>query len=184
MIEIKELTKKYQKKTDTLIALNNISYCFKNKGLYFITGKSGSGKSTLLNLLSGIDFNYEGEILIEGKSLKSFNKKELNYYRSSYIGYIFQNYNLMSDLTVYENVKLGFDISGNLDEKIIEEVLEKLKISNLRDRRINEISGGEAQRVAICRCLVKKPKVIIADEPTGALDNNNSKLLKCLVYHN
>ena len=170
MIELKNLTKKYKKDNPVLKDLN---ICFDKKGLYFLTGKSGSGKSTLLNILAGIDFRYEGEMLIDGKDFKTFSNNEINYYRGTYVGYVFQDYNLIKDLTVYENLKLACDIS-KIDYSEIDAVLEKLNILHLKNKKSNEISGGEAQRVAIARCLVKHPKVILADEPTGALDNENS----------
>ena len=169
MVELRGLTKKYKK--DNLV-LNNLNICFSEKSLYFLTGKSGSGKSTLLNILSGIDFNYEGEMLIDGKDFKTFSNKDINYYRGTYVGYVFQDYNLIKDLTVFENLKLACDIS-KIDYSEIDVVLEKLNISHLKNKKSNEISGGEAQRVAIARCLIKHPKVILADEPTGALDNEN-----------
>ena len=170
MIELVNVSKKY--KTDEENVLNDIFLTFNNKGLYFLTGTSGSGKSTLLSILSGVDLSFSGKMLIDGKDIHDFSINELNYYRSSYVGYIFQDYNLIKDLTVYENIKIACEIA-NINESEIDVVLEKLNISKLKYKKANSISGGEAQRVAIARCLVKHPKVILADEPTGALDKIN-----------
>lgn len=170
MIELVNVSKKY--KTDEENVLNDIFLTFENKGLYFLTGTSGSGKSTLLSILSGIDLSFCGKMLIDGKDIHDFSANELNYYRSVYVGYIFQDYNLIKDLTVYENIKIACEIA-NVNESEIDVVLEKLNILKLKNKKANSISGGEAQRVAIARCLVKHPKVILADEPTGALDKEN-----------
>lgn len=185
MLELKGITKRYKKdkknKKDK-IALNNVNLSFKDSGLYFITGKSGSGKSTLLNILSGIDNKFDGDLFVDGKSMKAFNRNDLNYYRGSYVGYVFQNYNLIPSLNAYDNVKLGADISGLDDDSKIHEVFLRLGLEELEEREINELSGGEAQRVAIARCLIKNPKVIICDEPTGALDKENGKMVMDTLY--
>jgi len=183
MLELINVTKKYREKKHKkeTIALNNVSYIFENTGLYFVTGKSGSGKSTLLSILSGIDFSFDGDLVVDNKSIKEFNKNEINYYRSTYIGYVFQDYNLIPELNAYENVKLGFDVSSNENLNEVDDIFKKLDIEELKTRDINELSGGEKQRIAIARSLVKKPKVILADEPTGALDPINSKNIMDLL---
>lgn len=167
MLKIENVSKIYKKKNDEVIALNNINLSFKDKGLYFLLGPSGSGKSTLLSIIAGVDNKYDGNVYIDNKCIKDFSKKELNYYHSSYIGYIFQEYNLIEDLTAYDNVKLVSDVAGNLDHVEIYNLFDELGISHLKDRRINELSGGEKQRIAIARTLIKHPKIILADEPTG-----------------
>lgn len=183
MLELINVTKKYREKKHKkeTIALNNVSYRFDKTGLYFVTGKSGSGKSTLLSILSGIDFSFDGDLVVDNKSIKEFNKNEINYYRSTYIGYVFQDYNLIPELNAYENVKLGFDVSSNENINEVDDIFKKLDIEDLKTRDINELSGGEKQRIAIARSLVKKPKVILADEPTGALDPINSKNIMDLL---
>jgi ABC-type lipoprotein export system ATPase subunit len=165
MIELVELRKMYG--TDTI--LKDISIKFNNKGLYIISGKSGSGKSTILNILSGIDLAYDGKVLIDGSSLKDLSSNDINYYRSTYVGYIFQDYNLIKELSVYDNIKIACELS-NISIEEIDSILDRLNISHLKNKLASELSGGESQRVAIARCLVKHPKVILADEPTGALD--------------
>ncbi len=169
MIELVELRKMYG--TDTI--LKDISIKFNNKGLYIISGKSGSGKSTILNILSGIDLAYDGEVLIDGSSLKDLSSNDINYYRSTYVGYIFQDYNLIKELSVYDNIKIACELS-NISIEEIDSILDRLNISHLKNKLASELSGGESQRVAIARCLVKHPKVILADEPTGALDKENA----------
>ena len=184
MIELKKITKKYKKTkyNEEKIALSNIEYCFPDSGLFYITGKSGSGKSTLLNIISGIDTTFSGDVLVDGKSTKSFSYSEMEYYRSSYIGYVFQDFNLLTDLTPYENVKLGYEVSSNNNVNEIDNVFSELDIEDLKNRRIKDLSGGEKQRIAIARALVKNPKVIIADEPTGSLDPINSDIIMSLLY--
>lgn len=171
MIELKNIFKKYK---NSNVILDDISMKFNNTGLYFITGKSGSGKSTLLSILSGIDLSFDGQMIVDNLDIKAMSSSDINYYRASYVGYVFQDYNLIRDLSVYDNIKIACEISGT-NENEIEDVLKKLDIIDLKNKSARELSGGEAQRVAIARCLVKHPKVILADEPTGALDKENGE---------
>lgn len=182
MIKIENVTKKYKKKKYEIEALKDISVSFGDKGLYFLLGKSGSGKSTMLSILAGIDNVYDGNVYIDDKRIKDFTRRELEYFRSTYIGYVFQDYNLISELSAYDNVKLGADVAGNFNYNEIDEIFTKLDIVHLKDRRINELSGGEKQRIAIARTLIKHPRVILADEPTGALDGENAKIIMDLLY--
>lgn len=172
MLKVTHLLKTYQNK-DHVFTLNDICFETADKGLIAIVGKSGSGKSTLLNVIGTLDSYDCGDIIIDGMSLSTLSPLEIDYYRSSYIGFVFQEFNLLDELTVEENILLSRDLSGNINLPSIDEVLEKLEISHLRKRKVNELSGGEKQRVAIARAIIKKPKLLLCDEPTGMLDDEN-----------
>ena len=138
-----------------------------------VTGKSGSGKSTLLNILGGLDDISSGKIVVFGNEISHYNRTKLSYYRSSYIGFIFQNYHLINDFTVKENIELGSDISNiNIN---YEDYLKQVDLEGYGNRKPNELSGGQQQRVAIARALAKQSRIILADEPTGNLDKNTTK---------
>lgn len=177
MIELKNLTFKYKaKKSYDVTALNDFSFTFKNNGLYFINGKSGCGKSTLLNILSGIDRIQDGDMIIDNKSVHDFKDIDYDNYRNYYAGVIFQEFNLIDSMTVYENIDLPLRLQGKNDNKdIISECLKKVDLEGYENRYPNELSGGQRQRISIARQLAKGSKVIIADEPTGSLDSENSK---------
>ena len=168
MIVVKNLTKVYKTRRREVKALDNVSFNLPDTGMVFIVGKSGSGKSTLLNMISGLDKFSGGQIVAGGNSLSRMTRKAREKYLSSYIGYIFQDYRLMEDFTVRQNVELAKDISGS--DKAVSEYLEAVDLAGYEDRLPKELSGGQKQRVAIARALIKKPKVILADEPTGNLD--------------
>ena len=179
MIELKNVFKTYKsKKGPNTEALKNININFDNKGMTFVLGKSGSGKSTLLNLLGGLDTPTSGEILFNGKSLNNYKPKDFDAYRNNYIGFVFQEYNLLEKYNVFENVAFPLKLQNekNYDEKVLN-VLDQVGLKDLKDRKVNELSGGQKQRVAIARALVKNPKVILADEPTGNLDSESSKIV-------
>lgn len=176
MINLKNVVKVYKaKKSREVLALNDISLCFPNKGLIFILGSSGSGKSTLLNILGLLDTPTEGEVSVNGVNINKLSNSELTNYRNNYVGFVFQDYNLFSELNVYDNIALNNN-TENTKEKVTY-ILDKLGLANFEKRKINELSGGEKQRVAIARALIKNPDVILADEPTGNLDTENSKLI-------
>lgn len=172
MLEVKNLKKTYRtKKGSSHKALNGISLRFEDKGMVFILGKSGSGKSTFLNVVSGLDAFDSGEILICGKSTAEFSQKDYDAYRNTYIGFIFQEYNILNEFTVKENIALALELQGiNPSVNKIEEMLAVVGLEGLGDRKPNELSGGQKQRVAIARALIKDPEIIFADEPTGNLD--------------
>ncbi len=177
MLEVKNLKKVYKvKNSDSVYALNNVSLKFPEKGFVFILGKSGSGKSTLLNVMGGLDKADEGEIIINGKSSKEFNGSEMDSYRNTYLGFIFQEYNILSDFTVKENIALALQLQHKkATEEAINNILEQVDLAGYGQRKPNELSGGQKQRVAIARALVKEPKIIFGDEPTGALDSNTGR---------
>lgn len=175
MLELKNIYKTYSSKNGvTHRALENVSLKFDEKGLVFILGKSGSGKSTLLNLLGGIDSYDRGEIYFYDKQFSSFKERDFDYYRNSCVGFIFQDFNLLDNLSVFENVRLALDLQSKKDNAKIINLLNKMSVAHLKNRKISELSGGQKQRVAIARALVKNPKIILADEPTGALDSDTS----------
>ena len=176
MLEIKHLSKTYKTKHNEVYALKDINLSIQDKGMVFILGKSGSGKSTLLNVLGGLDSFDEGEISICGKSSKDFKQSDFDSYRNTFIGFIFQEYNVMNNFTVKENIALALQLQGKkADDTQIQEILEEVDLSGLGNRKPNELSGGQMQRVAIARALIKHPEIIMADEPTGALDSHTGK---------
>lgn len=172
MIDLRNVKKVYKSKrgTDTT-ALDNINFKIGNTGMIFILGKSGSGKSTILNILGGLDDPTSGEVIVNGKDITKFKHKEYDAYRNTYIGFVFQEFNVLEQYNVYSNIELALKLQDLENNKnTIDDILKKLGIEDLGTRKINELSGGQKQRVAIARALVKNPKIILADEPTGNLD--------------
>ncbi len=176
-MKIKHLSKTYKTKYEVVNALEDIHLHLPEKGMVFIVGVSGSGKTTLMNMLSGVDIPSSGEVIIGDKSLYKGPKKDLFGYRNSYVGLIFQDYNLIEDLNVYDNIKLPLDFINQTNYEIIDEVIKKVDIEEIKYSKVNEISSGQMQRVAIARALVKDSGMILADEPTGNLDSKNEKIV-------
>jgi len=175
IVETKNLKKYYQMGDATVKALDGIDFCVKDQEFIAIIGKSGSGKSTLLHMLGGLDTPTEGEVLIEGKSILKLKKEQLAIFRRRKIGFIFQNYNLVPDLNVYENVILPVELDGRkVDTEYVNGILKLLRISEKKDMLPGTLSGGQQQRVAIARALATKPAIILADESTGNLDSATS----------
>lgn len=176
---IDKVNKRYKMGDHTIVALDNISFSLKEGEFVVIVGPSGAGKTTVLNILGGMDTCDSGEIILDGKNINELNERELTKYRRYDVGFVFQFYNLVQNLTALENVELASEICTNpLDpKKVLEEV-------GLQDRMFNfpsQLSGGEQQRVSIARALAKNPKILLCDEPTGALDYNTGKsILKLL----
>ena len=160
---------------NTVKALDGVDFCVKDQEFVAIIGKSGSGKSTLLHMLGGLDVPTEGEVLVEGKCLLGLKKEQLAIFRRRKIGFIFQNYNLVPDLNVYENVILPVELDGRkVDVEYVDGILELLGLSEKREALPGTLSGGQQQRAAIARALAAKPAIILADEPTGNLDSVTS----------
>ena len=178
-LEIKDLKKSFGSDQNRVEVLKGISFSIEKGEICVLLGPSGSGKSTLLNMLGGIDTLTSGKIVVNGKEISGMSKKELTSYRRSDIGFIFQSYNLIQDLTVKENIQTVADISREpLD---IDELLESLSLSKYKNHFPSELSGGQQQRTAIARALVKNPAILLCDEPTGALDSKSSRdVLKML----
>lgn len=173
MIVVKNLTKVYKSGGKEVVALDKVSFALPDRGMVFIVGKSGSGKSTLLNMISGLDGFTSGKILAGKKSVGKMSPEEKEKYLGSYIGYIFQDYRLIEDFTVRQNIELAADISDSGAQ--YEKYLYDVGLEGYENRYPKELSGGQKQRVAIARALIKKPKVVLADEPTGNLDKTTTK---------
>ena len=175
IVETKSLKKYYQMGENTVKALDGVDFRVKAREFVAIIGKSGSGKSTLLHMLGGLDEPTDGSVLIDGKILSGLKKEQLAIFRRRKIGFIFQNYNLVPDLNVYENVVLPVELDGRkVDEEYVSEILELLGLSKKKDAFPGNLSGGQQQRVAIARAVAAKPVIILADEPTGNLDSATS----------
>lgn len=175
IVETKSLKKYYQMGENTVKALDGVDFRVKAREFVAIIVKSGSGKSTLLHMLGGLDEPTDGSVLIDGKILSGLKKEQLAILRRRKIGFIFQNYNLVPDLNVYENVVLPVELDGRkVDEEYVSEILELLGLSKKKDAFPGNLSGGQQQRVAIARAVAAKPVIILADEPTGNLDSATS----------
>jgi len=175
ILETKHL-KKYYGQGDSLVkAVDDISILVEKGEFVAIVGTSGSGKTSLLNLLGGLDYADSGEVIIGGQSLLNMKDEERTVFRRRNIGFIFQNYNLVSMLNVYKNVVLPIRLDGNKpDDEFIGKILSLLGLTEKSRNRPNQLSGGQQQRVAIARALASKPKIVLADEPTGNLDSRTS----------
>lgn len=177
MIKIENVNKYYYSGSEKIHAVRNFNVTLPDKGLVFILGPSGSGKSTLLNLLGGLDSPDEGKIWIEDKDLTKLSNREKIAYLNSYLGFVFQEYNILKDLTLIENISLPLEIQGikrKERNELIEKVLQDVELTGLEKRKVSELSGGQKQRIAIARAVIKNPRLIIADEPTGNLDSETS----------
>lgn len=172
MFEVKNVSKQYNGE----FALRDVSLNI-GKGLNFIIGASGSGKTTLLKIISGMEEDFEGDVFYSGQNIKRINEQEKSYFYNNIFGFVWQDFNLLEDLTVVENITLPQYLKGGQDRKAVMKILGELKISQFADKKVKKLSGGQKQRVAIARELAKNPQVIIADEPTSALDEKSSKII-------
>lgn len=178
-IEVKNESKHYQMGETTITANHRLSFSVKKGELAIILGPSGAGKSTVLNILGGMDTPDEGEIFVDGVDIAKFNEKELTTYRRLDVGFVFQFYNLVPNLTAKENVELATELVKDAMDPV--EVLKLVGLENRLDNFPAQLSGGEQQRVSIARALAKNPKLLLCDEPTGALDFQTGKMILKLL---
>ena len=171
MVRTQDLKKYYQTGNQTVKALDGVNFEVAEQEFVSIIGKSGSGKSTLLHMIGGLDTPSSGTVTVDGVNLEILNAQQLALFRRRKVGFIFQQYNLIPDLNVYDNITFPLELDGaQVDEEFIRELLEILNISEKQEMLPSMLSGGEQQRVAIIRALASKPAIILADEPTGNLD--------------
>ncbi len=171
IVETRGLKKYYRLGDNIVKALDGVDFKVREQEFVAVIGKSGSGKSTLLHMAGGLDMPTEGEVRVAGRSLSGLTKEELAVFRRRKVGFIFQNYNLVPDLTVYENIVLPIELDGKqVDHSFVEELLEVLNMTEKREAFPGNLSGGQQQRAAIARAIASKPAIILADEPTGNLD--------------
>ncbi|MFC3932254.1 ABC transporter ATP-binding protein [Streptococcus dentapri] len=173
MISFNHISKTYQVGDQEVKALDDVSFSIEKGKFTVILGPSGSGKSTLLNLLGGMDRATEGSFLFDDQEVTSLNDKELSIYRKDIVGFVFQFYNLVPSLTASENISIAAQLTGNVAKSEI--FLDKVGLSHRKNNFPNQLSGGEMQRVSIARALAKKPKLLLCDEPTGALDSKTGQ---------
>lgn len=178
-LEVKNLTKSYGEGDNRVKVLENVSLGIEKGEICSLLGPSGSGKSTLLNLIGGLERADSGDIVIDGRMISKLKDKELGEYRRNDLGFIFQFYNLIPDLSVKENIEIGSAIVS--DSMDLRELIAALELEDQCDKLPNQLSGGQQQRCAIGRALIKKPSLLICDEPTGALDYKTSKGILTLI---
>ena len=172
-IEMRHSYKRYQMGSTTITANDDVSFSIEKGELAIILGASGAGKSTVLNILGGMDTNSEGSVVIDGRDISNYSPKQLTAYRRTDIGFVFQFYTLVANLTAKENVELASQIVSDAQDAV--KVLEDVGLGDRVDNFPAQLSGGEQQRVAIARAVAKNPKILLCDEPTGALDYNTGK---------
>ena len=172
ILQTTELKKYYGAEPNITKALDGVTLSIERGEFVAIIGTSGSGKSTLLNMMGGLDVPTSGQVIVDGKELSTLNDEALTIFRRRKIGFIFQNYNLVPVLNVYENIVLPVELDGDkVDKKFMDEVVRMLALEDKLNNMPNNLSGGQQQRVAIARALVSKPAIVLADEPTGNLDS-------------
>lgn len=173
MIKLESVNKVYETGDIKTYALKDINVTIEDGELVVILGPSGSGKSTMLNVISGLDSPTSGKIYFNKELISSYKKEELTLFRRKYLSFIFQQYNLLQNLTVRENVEMGANISKNPFD--IDEILDKVGLKEHKNKYPSQLSGGQQQRVSIARSLAKNPEILFCDEPTGALDENTAR---------
>ncbi|MDO4667018.1 MAG: ABC transporter ATP-binding protein [Streptococcus sp.] len=177
ILKVKDVHKSYQiNSKEYEVALNGINLQLEEQKIIVIYGPSGCGKTSLLNIISGLDCDYKGDVLFKKQSLSNYSQEELTLFRKEHIGFVFQNFNLIAHQTVLDNVKMPLRLKGLSDKEmnqIAEKHLKQLGMLEFKSKNVKQLSGGQRQRVAIARALVNSPEIIVADEPTGALDSNS-----------
>ena len=184
MLTLKNVRKSYTTGDFTQVALDGVSLNFRENEFVAILGPSGSGKTTCLNVIGGLDKYDSGDLIINGKSTKEFSDSEWDSYRNNSVGFIFQSYNLIGHLDIVSNVEMGMTLSGissKMKRQKALEALERVGLKNHIHKKPNQLSGGQMQRVAIARALANDPEIILADEPTGALDTKTSVQIMELI---
>lgn len=185
ILKLEDVSKKYRYGDQIVTALDNVNLEIKTGEIIVILGLSGAGKTTLLNVLSGLDRPSEGKIMFEGKDIAKYSESKITKFRKDNLGFIFQTYNLLEHLNVYENVMVGASLGKNKNKEHINKIIDVVGLSKHKKKYMHELSGGEQQRVSIARAIVKNPKIMFADEPTGALDEKTGKkVLETLVKVN
>ena len=175
MVETRALKKYYRLGDNTVKALDGVNFRVREQEFVAIIGKSGSGKSTLLHMLGGLDVPTSGEVCIAGRNIAGMKREELTVFRRRKVGFVFQSYNLVKELNVYENIVLPIRLDGKrVDRDFVEEIMQLLQMEDKKEALPGTLSGGQQQRVAIARALAAKPQIILADEPTGNLDSVTS----------
>ena len=176
IVEMKNVTKIYGEKENQVLALHNVSLDIEKGSVVSIVGASGSGKSTMLNIMGGVDTPSDGSIYVDGKDITKYNDDELSIFRRRKVGFIFQAYHLIPVLTVEENIKMPILLDHKKpDREYIDHIIDLLGLSERRRHLPNQLSGGQQQRTAIARALANNPTLVLADEPTGALDSKNGE---------
>ncbi len=175
IVETKNLKKYYQLGSNTVKALDGVNFRVKPQEFVAIIGKSGSGKSTLMHMIGGLDVPTEGEVIVAGKNLAGLTREQLAVFRRRRVGFVFQSYNLVPDLNIYENVVLPIELDGKrIDKEFVDEILTLLQLTDKKETLPSTLSGGQQQRVAIARAIAAKPQILLCDEPTGNLDTATS----------
>ena len=184
-IDLNNVLKIYNKSGNKTIALRGIDLSIKDGEKIIIVGESGAGKSTLLNIIGLIDRQFSGDYLLDGKNILDFNTNEICKLLNQTFGFIFQEYALIEEETVFKNVKIPLVYSSvrkKYYRKKVEDMLKSVELNNVIDKKVNELSGGQRQRVAIARALINNPSIILADEPTGSLDKRMTKQVIDIIY--
>ncbi len=180
LVEFKNVSKIYKVGSEEIKANDHLSFNIKRNNFTIIVGPSGSGKTTLLNLLGGMDTLSSGNIIVDGEDISSYKDKELTFFRRNHVGFVFQFYNLMANLTAIDNISIATEICKNPLKSI--DALKLVGLENRKDNYPSQLSGGEQQRVSIARALAKNPKLLLCDEPTGALDYETGKMILKVLY--
>ena len=178
-VSLEDVKKIYQMGEVQIMAAAGIDFQIERGEFAVVVGPSGAGKTTVLNILGGMDTASSGRVIVDGKDIAQYSPRQLTAYRRDDIGFVFQFYNLIPNLTAYENIKVCEDLSS--DSLDLEELMKQLGIWEHRNKFPSQLSGGQQQRCAIARALVKNPKILLCDEPTGALDSTNTKDIMCIL---